>query len=200
MFDSLQSFYSAIIYLHVPFAWLSLAIYAGLGLAGAGYLVWRNPRDALIAEAAAPIGATLCALCLITGMLWGKPTWGAYWVWDARLTSMLVLFLLYLGYVTLARTIADEAKRYQAVSILALIGCLNLPIIKFSVEWWNTLHQPASIMRRDGVAIHETILIPMLVSFLLFAILAACLTYLSYRTKLAEKKILRAQRKKRHVR
>ena len=151
-----------IMFLHVPSAWLSMGGYALLAVLGASLLVWRHPLAALMARAAAPVGASFAAVCLLTGSLWGRPMWGTYWVWDARLTSMLLLFFLYLGHIALSRAYDDSGRGDRAAAILALVGVINLPIIKFSVDWWNTLHQPASVTRLDAPAIHNSILVPLL--------------------------------------
>jgi heme exporter protein C len=151
-----------IMFVHVPSAWLSMGGYAMLAMLGASLLVWRHPLAALMARAAAPVGASFAAVCLLTGSLWGRPMWGTYWVWDARLTSMLLLFFLYLGHIALSRAYDSPERGDRAAAILALIGVINLPIIKFSVDWWNTLHQPASITRLDAPAIHNSILVPLL--------------------------------------
>lgn len=151
-----------IMFVHVPSAWLSMAGYALLAGLGASLLVWRHPLAALMARAAAPVGASFAAICLLTGSLWGRPMWGTYWVWDARLTSMLLLFFLYLGHIALSRAYDDSGRGDRAAAILALVGVINLPIIKFSVDWWNTLHQPASVTRLDAPAIHNSILVPLL--------------------------------------
>jgi heme exporter protein C len=151
-----------IMFVHVPSAWLSIGGYALLAALGASLLVWRHPLAALMARATAPVGACFALVCLATGSLWGRPMWGTYWVWDARLTSMLLLFFLYLGHIALSRAYDDPDRGDRAAAILALVGVINLPIIKFSVDWWNTLHQPASIMRLDAPAIHPAILVPLL--------------------------------------
>lgn len=151
-----------IMFVHVPSAWLSMGGYAMLAALGASLLVWRHPLAALMARAAAPVGASFAAVCLLTGSLWGRPMWGTYWAWDARLTSMLLLFFLYLGHIALSRAYDSPERGDRAAAILALIGVINLPIIKFSVDWWNTLHQPASITRLDAPAIHNSILVPLL--------------------------------------
>jgi heme exporter protein C len=163
-----------IMFVHVPATWLSMAGYALLAVLGASLLVWRHPLAALMARATAPVGACFALVCLATGSLWGRPMWGTYWVWDARLTSMLLLFFLYLGHIALSRAYDDPDRGDRAAAILALVGVINLPIIKFSVDWWNTLHQPASITRLDAPAIHPAILMPLLWmagSFLLLFIL-----------------------------
>ena len=151
-----------IMFVHVPAAWLSMAGYALLAVLGASLLVWRHPLAALMARATAPVGACFALVCLATGSLWGRPMWGTYWVWDARLTSMLLLFFLYLGHIALSRAYDDPDRGDRAAAILALVGVINLPIIKFSVDWWNTLHQPASLTRLDAPAIHPAILMPLL--------------------------------------
>jgi heme exporter protein C len=171
--DYQQGATAKIMFIHVPSAWLSMGCWTLMTLAALGTLVWRHPLADVSAKAAAPIGAAFTFICLVTGMLWGRPMWGTYWVWDARLTSVLVLFLMYLGVIALWRTVDDPSRAGRAVAILTLVGAINLPIIKFSVDWWNTLHQPASVMRLGGSAIHPTILYPLLAmagAFLLFFI------------------------------
>ncbi len=150
-------------YVHVPAAWSAMFIYAFIAAASFTALVWRHPLALIAGKAAAPIGATITALALITGSLWGKPMWGTYWEWDGRMTSVLVLFFLYIGYMALWQALDEEEKAGRAASILALVGVVNLPIIKFSVEWWNTLHQPASVMRADGPTMPAEMLTPLLI-------------------------------------
>lgn len=152
-----------IMYVHVPAAWMALFVYIIVAAGSISFLIWRHPLGELIAEAAAPIGACFTALALVTGSLWGQPMWGTWWVWDARLTSVLILFFLYLGYMGLRNAFDDPVKGSRAASILAIIGTINLPIIKFSVDWWNTLHQPASVMRLGGPTIHPDMLWPLLI-------------------------------------
>jgi heme exporter protein C len=152
-----------IMFIHVPSAWLAMACYMVIAISSAGSLIWRHPLADVSAKTAAPIGAAFTLLALVTGSLWGKPMWGAYWVWDARLTSVLVLFFLYLGLIALWQSIEEPSRAGRAAAILALVGVINIPIIKFSVDWWNTLHQPASVTRLDGPAIHPTLLMPLLV-------------------------------------
>ena len=146
-----------IMFVHVPAAWLGSFIWAVMSIAALGTLVWRHPLADVAAKTAAPIGAAFTFLCLFAGSMWGRPMWGTYWVWDARLTSVLVLFLMYLGLIALWNTVEDPSRAARAAAILTLIGALNLPIIKFSVDWWNTLHQPASVMRLSGSTIHQKI-------------------------------------------
>jgi len=167
-----------IMYVHVPAAWMALSVYLFVAVASAVALVWRHPLAEVAARAAAPIGAAFTFVCLATGSLWGRPMWGTWWVWDARLTSVLILFFLYLGYIALANAFDDPSRGGRAAAVLALVGVVNLPIIKFSVDWWNTLHQPASVARLGGPAIHPTILVPLLwmaVAFLLLFILLVLL-------------------------
>ncbi|MFM1814561.1 MAG: hypothetical protein RLZ98_1256 [Pseudomonadota bacterium] len=152
-----------IMFIHVPFAWLAMAAYGIVAMSSFGLLVFRHPLADVSAKAAAPLGAAFTALALITGSLWGKPMWGTYWVWDARLTSVLILFFLYLGLIALRQSIEDEALAGKLTAVLGLVGVTILPIIKFSVDWWNTLHQPASVFKSGGPAIHPTILTPLLV-------------------------------------
>ena len=151
-----------IMFLHVPAAWLAMMGWSVMTVAALGTLVWRHPLADVAGKAAAPVGAAFTFICLVTGSLWGRPTWGTYWVWDARLTSVLVLFLLYLGMLALYWTAEDPNRSSRAAAILALVGAVNIPIIKFSVDWWNTLHQPASIIRMAGAAIDPSILWPLL--------------------------------------
>ena len=160
-----------IMFIHVPAAWLAMGIWTLMSIAALGTLVWRHPLADVAAKAAVPIGAAFTLICLVTGMLWGRPMWGAYWVWDARLTSVLVLFLMYLGVIALWRTVEDPSRAGRAAAILTLVGAINIPIIKWSVDWWNTLHQPASVVRLGGPAIHPSILVPLLVMALAFALL-----------------------------
>ncbi|MFZ1775206.1 MAG: heme ABC transporter permease [Rhizobiaceae bacterium] len=160
-----------IMYIHVPFAWLSMMIYSIMAVSALGTLVWKHPLADVSLKAAAPIGAVFTALALLTGSIWGKPMWGAWWVWDARLTSVFVLFLMYLGLIALNRAMDDPIRAAKASAILTLVGFINIPIIKFSVEWWNTLHQPASVFRMDGPTIHPSLLWPLLIAAIGFSLL-----------------------------
>jgi heme exporter protein CcmC len=151
-----------IMYVHVPAAWMALFTYTLMALASGSFLIWKHPLADLSAQAAAPIGAGFTAIALVTGALWGQPMWGTWWVWDARLTSVLILFFLYLGYMALVNGFDDPERGSRMGAILALVGFVNVPIIKFSVDWWNTLHQPASISRLDAPAIDPSMLTPLL--------------------------------------
>ena len=157
-----------IMYVHVPSAWMALLIYASMALSALMSLVWKYPLGTLYARAAAPVGAVFTALSLITGSLWGTPMWGTWWVWDARLTSVLILFFVYIGYILLAHAFDDPHRGDWMGNVFLLIGVVNLPVIKFSVEWWNTLHQPASILRLDGPTIDPSMLIPLFTMVLAF--------------------------------
>lgn len=149
-------------YVHVPAAWMALGIYCFMALMNLSGFIWKNPLSYILSIAAAPIGMSFAFLCLFTGSLWGKPIWGAWWVWDARLTSMLVLFFFYIGYWLLYQSHHDPLKGEKSAGILAIVGLINIPIVKFSVDWWHTLHQPASILRKDGIAIAPEMLLPLL--------------------------------------
>ena len=164
-----------IMYVHVPAAWWALGIYVAMGVASLMSLVWRHLLADVAARAMAPVGAAYCALCLITGSLWGEPTWGTWWVWDARLTSMLVLFLTYLGYLALWASIDDEARAARLAAILCLAGLINIPIVRFSVEWWSTLHQGPSLLRKGGSAIDPSMLQPLLIMAAAYAAGAAAI-------------------------
>jgi heme exporter protein C len=157
-----------IMYIHVPAAWMALFCYTALAVASGVALIWKHPLAGLAARATAPIGAGFTFLALVTGSLWGKPMWGTWWVWDARLTSVLILFFLYLGYMALQDAFDDAERGAKASAILAIVGFINVPIIKFSVDWWNTLHQPASVVKMSGPAIHSSMLTPLLLMALAF--------------------------------
>ena len=178
-----------IMYIHVPAAWLGMMGWSVMSVAALGTLVWRHPLADVAGKAAAPIGAAFTFICLITGALWGRPTWGTYWVWDARLTSMLVLLLLYLGVIALYWTAEDPGRGSRAATVLTLVGAINLPIIKFSVDWWNTLHQPASIMRTGGTAIAPSILYPLLVMALGFTLLFFALHFAAMRNEILRRRV-----------
>ena len=178
-----------IMFVHVPSAWIAMAGYMLLAALGASLLVWRHPLAALMARGAAPVGAVFCAVCLLTGSLWGRPMWGTYWVWDARLTSVLVLFLMYLGLIALWRTMEDPTRAGRAAAILTLVGAVNLPIIKFSVEWWNTLHQKASVLRLGGPSIDASILVPLLIMAMAFTLLFVTLHTAAMRNEILRRRV-----------
>jgi heme exporter protein C len=178
-----------IMFIHVPSAWLAMFCWGLMSVAALGTLVWRHPLADVAAKVAAPIGAGFTFLCLITGSLWGRPMWGTYWVWDARLTSVLVLFLMYLGLIALWRTVEDPSRAGRAAAILTLVGAINLPIIKFSVDWWNTLHQPASVFRLGGPTIDASILAPLLWMALAFTLLFLTLHLAAMRNEILRRRV-----------
>jgi heme exporter protein C len=178
-----------IMFIHVPAAWLGIFAWALMSVAGLGTLVWRHPLADVAAKSAAPIGAAFTLMCLVTGSLWGRPMWGTYWVWDARLTSVLMLFLMYLGVMALWRTIEEPTRAARAVAVLTLVGAINIPIIKFSVDWWNTLHQPASVLRLGGSTIHPTILIPLITMTVAFTLLFLTLHLAAMRNEILRRRV-----------
>ncbi len=178
-----------IMFVHVPAAWMALFVYSVMALASALALIFRHPLADAAAKTAAPIGAVFCFLALATGSLWGKPMWGAWWVWDARLTSMFVLFLLYIGYMAIWSAIDEPHRAAQVARIVALAGFVNVPIVKFSVDWWNSLHQPASVFRAGGPAIDKSMLWPLLVMGLAYTFLFLALHLTSIRAEIAARKI-----------
>ena len=178
-----------IMYVHVPAAWMALFAYTVMALASGSFLIWKHPLADLSAQAVAPIGAGFTAIALVTGALWGQPMWGTWWVWDARLTSVLILFFLYLGYMALVNGFDDPERGSRMGAILALVGFVNVPIIKFSVDWWNTLHQPASISRLDAPAIDTSMLIPLLLMAIGFKLFFISILILRIKIHLLKKRI-----------
>ena len=178
-----------IMYVHVPAAWMALFAYTLMALASGSFLIWKHPLADLSAQAAAPIGAGFTAIALVTGAFWGQPMWGTWWVWDARLTSVLILFFLYLGYMALVNGFDDPERGSRMGAILALVGFVNVPIIKFSVDWWNTLHQPASISRLDAPAIDTSMLIPLLLMAIGFKLFFISILILRIKIQLLKKRI-----------
>ena len=178
-----------IMFVHVPTAWLAMFGYTLIAIASIGSLIWRHPLADVAAKTAAPIGATFTFIALVTGSLWGKPMWGTYWVWDARLTSMLVLFLLYLGLIALWQSIEEPGRAGRAAAILAIVGLINVPIIKFSVDWWNTLHQPASIFRAGGSTIDPSLLTPLFVMAAGFTLLFVLLHLIAMRAEILRRRV-----------
>jgi heme exporter protein C len=178
-----------IMFIHVPSAWLSMAGYGLMAVAALGTLVWRHPLADVTQKAAAPIGAAFTFLALLTGSIWGRPMWGTWWVWDARLTSELVLLLVYLGLIALWQAIEDPGKAARAAAILTLVGTVNLPIIKFSVDWWNTLHQPASVFRMDGPTIDGSLLTPLFVMAIAMTLLYFVLLLMAMRNEILRRRV-----------
>ena len=192
--DYQQGITVRIMYIHVPFAWLSMLCYGVMAVSALGTLVWRHPLADVALKASAPLGATFTALALLTGSIWGKPMWGTWWVWDARLTSVFVLFLMYLGLIALTRALDDPARAGRAAAIMTLVGVINLPIIKVSVDWWNTLHQPASVIRLDGPTIHPSLLWPLLATACGFTLLFATLDLLAMRNEIFRRRVAAMRR------
>lgn len=191
--DYLQGETARIMYLHVPTAWWALAIYAAMAIASFLHVVFRHALADVAARAAAPVGATFAGICLVTGSIWGRPTWGTWWEWDGRLTSMLILFIIYLGYIALRAAIEDETKAGKLGGILCMVGLINLPIIHFSVEWWSTLHQGSSVIRSGGSSMHPSMLRPLLVMAFAYLSLAIALTLAGMRADLFRRRVLAAQ-------
>ena len=178
-----------IMYVHVPAAWMALFVYMVVAAASATALIWKHPLADLVAKAASPIGACFTVIALTTGSLWGKPMWGTFWVWDARLTSMLILLFLYLGHIALANAFDDAARGAKAAAILALVGAVNVPIIKFSVDWWGTLHQPASIVRMGGPSVDASMLWPLMIMGLAFKMYFLSVLIVRVRAEIAARKL-----------
>ena len=178
-----------IMYIHVPASWMALFVYTVMALASAVAVIFRHPLADAAAKTAAPIGAVFCFLSLATGSLWGKPMWGAWWVWDARLTSMFVLFLLYIGYMAVWQAIDEPHRAALVARVVALVGVINIPIVHFSVNWWNSLHQPASVFRMDGPAIAPSMLWPLLVMGLAYTFLFLALHLTAIRGEISARKI-----------
>lgn len=187
--DYQQGEAARIMYVHVPAAWMAMFVYMCMAVSSAVAFVWKHPLADVAAKASAPIGAVFTALALITGMLWGEPMWGTWWVWDARLTSVLILFFLYLGYIVLWGAIEEPSRAARAARILALVGALNVPIIHFSVDWWNTLHQGSTVLRADGPSISTSMLIPLLVMALAYNVLYVALLLIRMRMEVAERRL-----------
>jgi len=178
-----------IMYIHVPSAWMGMFCYVALAVFGAMGLIWRHPLADLLGRATAPVGAAFTFLCLVTGSLWGRPMWGTWWVWDARLTSMLLLLFLYLGHMALSNAFDDRTRGDRAAAILALVGVVNVPVIKFSVDWWNTMHQPASVIKMGGPAIDRSMLVPLLLMALGFQTYYFVVLILRARAEIAGAKV-----------
>jgi len=191
--DYQQQDFVRIMYVHVPSAWMGLGIYVLIGFSSIAYIIWRNPFLDMVASQSALIGAAFTLITLVTGALWGESIWGTWWVWDARLTSMLILFFFYLAYISLSNAVKNRLVKNDSPAVLAVVGLINIPIVKFSVNAWSTLHQPASILRLNGPTIHYSMLLPLCLMF------SACITFfiailiLRIKTEVMRKKILRIQ-------
>lgn len=177
-----------IMYIHVPAAWMALFVYTSMAIAAAVGLVWKHIVAELYARAVAPVGAAFTFICLFTGSLWGKPMWGTWWVWDARLTSVLILFFFYIGYIALVGAFDDEQKGVNAGAALLIVGAVNIPIIKFSVDWWNTLHQPASLTKLSAPSIDPAMLKPLLFMAIGFTLLFTALAFMRLETEILRRR------------
>ncbi len=182
-----------IMYVHVPAAWMALMCYSSMAVASVVGFIWKHPLADVAAKATAPIGASFTFLALVTGSLWGKPMWGTWWAWDARLTSVLILFFMYLGYMAAWSAFEDKSRAARIAAIICIVGFINVPIIKFSVDWWNSLHQPASVFRADGPSIHSSMLTPLLLMGLAYTLIFTALLFISMRAELAERRIARLE-------
>jgi heme exporter protein C len=184
-----------VMYIHVPAAWLSMAVYGMMAVAALGTLVWRHPLADVAMKAAAPLGAVYTVLALFTGSMWGRPTWGTFWEWDGRMTSTLIMLFIYLGIIALWRAFDDQLRAARVVAVFTLVGAINVPIIKFSVDWWSTLHQPASVFRADGPTMPGSILTPLFVMFFAFTFLCITLQLVAMHTEIRRRRIATLERK-----
>ena len=187
--DYQQSNAVKIMYIHVPAAWMALIIYTLMAIFNVSSFIWKNPFFYIISRSIAMIGLIFTAITLITGSIWGKPIWGTWWAWDARLTSVLILFFLYLGYIILIDSFEDRSKGERVAAIISIIGFINVPIIKFSVEYFNSLHQPASILRSGGLAIHQSMLTPLFLMFGVYFSYFVLLSLLRVKTQIMIRKL-----------
>ncbi|WP_230989494.1 heme ABC transporter permease [Devosia faecipullorum] len=184
-----------IMYVHVPSAWLSQFVYGAMTVSALGTLVWRHPMADVSMKAAAPLGAAFTAMALFTGSMWGRPTWGTFWEWDGRMTSTLILLFIYLGIVALWRAFDDQLRAARVIAIFTLVGAVNVPIIKFSVDWWSTLHQPASVFTADGPRMPGSLLMPLFAMFFAFTFLFITLQLVSMRTEVRRRRLATLERK-----
>ena len=185
-----------IMYVHVPNAWLSQFTYALMAVSAIGTLVWRHPMADVAMKAAAPLGATFTVMALFTGALWGRPTWGTFWEWDGRMTSTLILLFIYLGLIALWQAFDDKLRGAKVIAVLTLIGGINIPIIKFSVDWWNTLHQPASVFVAGGPRMPASILMPLFVMMGAFTLLFVLLQIIAMRAEIVSRRVSALERKR----
>jgi len=189
--DYQQGEFVRIMYIHVPAAWMALGIYSFMAVCSVSYIIWKNRNLDIIARSSAGVGAVFAFITLITGSIWGKPIWGTYWVWDARLTSMLILFLFYIGYILLVFSL-EEQKESFAPAIVSILGFINVPIVKFSVDLWNTLHQPASILKLSKSSIHSSMMVPLFSIFIFYIFYFIIVLIMNLKSNFAEIKIVKA--------
>ena len=182
--DYKQSDSVRIMYVHVPSAWISLGIFSVISILSFGVFVFKNKNFSLITKSLAPSGFVFSIIALVTGSIWGKPTWGTWWAWDARITSMLLLSIFYLLFILSWKIFEDDNKAVKISSVIAIIGLINIPIIKFSVEWWNTLHQPASVKLLEETTIHNSMLVPLAIMTAAFALFSLLIFLMKYNTEL----------------
>ena len=194
--DAVQGNSVRIMYLHVPSSFIAIGCFAFIGMASIVTLIFKVKIFPLMAKSIAPVGSVFCLISIVTGSLWGKPTWGIFWVWDARLTSMLILLIFYLAYIAVWKFIENYEKANKTASIIAIIGSLNLPVIKYSVDWWNTLHQPSSITLTSAPTIHYTMLVPLIIMLLGMIIYSLVIFLMKYKTEIIKFKIDRKINKK----
>ena len=186
--DYIQSHSVRIMYVHVPSAWIGLASFTCIALLSIANFIFKTKNLIIITKSIAPIGLMFTCLAIITGSLWGQPTWGTWWAWDARLTSMVLLALFYIGYIVSHKLILNEERANKISSLIAIIGSINIPIIKFSVDWWNTLHQPASIKLTGTSTIHSSMLMPLLLMFFVLLLYCALIFLMKYKTEIIRMK------------
>jgi len=187
--DAVQGNSVRIMYVHVPSSFIAIACFGFIGIASIATLIFKVKILPLMAKSIAPVGSVFCLISIVTGSLWGKPTWGIFWVWDARLTSMLILLIFYLAYIAVWKFIENYEKANKTASIVAIIGSLNLPVIKYSVDWWNTLHQPSSITLTSAPTIHYTMLVPLIIMLVGMIIYSLIIFLMKYKTEIIKFKI-----------
>ena len=194
--DAVQGNSVRIMYVHVPSSFIAIGCFGFIGIASIATLIFKVKILPLMAKSIAPVGSVFCLISIVTGSLWGKPTWGIFWVWDARLTSMLILLIFYLAYIAIWKFIENYEKANKTASIVAIIGSLNLPVIKYSVDWWNTLHQPSSITLTSAPTIHYTMLVPLIIMLVGMIIYSLVIFLMKYKTEIIKFKIDRKRNEK----
>ncbi len=193
--DYIQGFAAKIMYIHVPSAWMTMLSYAMMVCFSIAYVIWKSPISSMLAEKTANVGVIFCITTLITGSIWGKPMWGTWWVWDARLTSMMILLFIFIAYIILQNSFENKFEAYMPAAIFCIFGGINLPIIKFSVDIWNSLHQPASILRYGGPKIHSSMLVPLILMMLGFLFYFLTILNIKIKSEFLKNKINKEQRK-----
>jgi heme exporter protein C len=194
--DAVQGNSVRIMYVHVPSSFIAISCFGFIGIASIATLIFKVKILPLMAKSIAPVGSVFCLISIVTGSLWGKPTWGIFWVWDARLTSMLILLIFYLAYIAVWKFIENYEKANKTASIIAIIGSLNLPVIKYSVDWWNTLHQPSSITLTSAPTIHYTMLVPLVIMLVGMIFYSLVIFLMKYKTEIIKFKIDRKKNEK----